>query len=417
MINTPKDVQYFYKSILNKNSISSTDQYQYIKWLRFYLDFCDKYHFSEQDKNSVPHFLQKLESKNQSKEHLDIATKALKLYFQIFNGQTGEISGDKKEFNWDQALFMLQEEIQIRQYSSSTLKTYLGWNRRFRNFLKSKSIQEVNNQDVKNYLKYLAIDQNVAATTQNQAFNSLLFFFRHILKKDFGDHTGTVRAKKKRYLPAVLTFEEIQTLFMKLDYPHNLIAKILYGCGLRISEGLNLRIKDIDLINSYLTVRDGKGGKDRVLNLPQKYLQEIKSHYMRVENLYNKDCANNFGGVFLPKALERKYPSASRKWEWQWFFPAKSLTPVPEKKEKKRYHLHDTSFQKAIKIASDSLKLGKKVSAHTLRHSYATHLLEKGVDIRSIQEALGHSNIQTTMIYTHVVKSMPAKRAISPVDL
>ncbi len=392
-------------------------KYQYIKWLRYYLDFCAKYHFSEQSPQSLPHFLQKLESKKQTKDQQSEAKKAVELYYRIFCIENNEGDTGEKVKQWDTSLLQLQQEILVRQYSPSTLKTYLGWNRRFRYFLKDKPVESVSDQDAKKFLIYLAIERNVASTTQNQAFNSLLFFFRHVLKNDFGDHSTTVRAKKKKYLPAVLAFEEIERLFQELLYPYNLFAKMLYGCGLRISEGLNIRIKDVDFFKGFLSVRDGKGGKDRVLHLPQKYMQEIKTHYKRVENLYRKDCYDDFGGVFLPKALERKYPGAAKKWEWQWFFPAKKLTPIPGTNVKKRYHLHGTSFQKAIKIASDRLRFGKKISAHTLRHSYATHLLEKGVDIRSIQDALGHSNIQTTMIYTHIVKSMPAKRAISPVDL
>lgn len=311
----------------------------------------------------------------------------------------------------------LQKEIKVRQYSPKTLSTYLGWNRRFRSFLQDKPLDEVAAQDAKNYLQYLAINRKVASTTQNQAFNSMLFFYRHVLKVDFGEHKDTIRAKRKKYLPSVLTFKEIDRLFQKLYYPHNLIAKLLYGCGLRISECLNLRIKDIDFDKEVLTVRDGKGGKDRVLYLPLKYLQELKAHNIRDEKLFKIDIKNNYDGVFLPGALERKYPTAAKEWGWQWFFPASRLTNIPKSDINKRYHIHETSFQKAIKAAAKQLKLYKRVSAHTLRHSYATHLLQKGCDIRSIQEALGHSNIQTTMIYTHLVKNSPAKKAISPVDL
>ncbi len=334
----------------------------------------------------------------------------------MFDSQESFPKNEKVD-NWDTALLQLQKEIQVRQYSPKTLATYLGWNRRFRSFLKSKPIKEINSQDARNYLQYLAINKKVASTTQNQAFNSMLFFYRHVLKVDFGEHKDTIRAKKKKYLPAVLSFDEINKLFRRLDYPHSLIAKLLYGCGLRISECLNLRVKDIDFEEKVLTVRNGKGGKDRVLVLPMKYLQELKSHYSRLEKLYKIDRKNEYDGVFLPGALERKYPAAAKEWAWQWFFPAPNLTFIPKTKEQKRYHIHDTSVQKAIKKAVSELRFYKRVSAHTLRHSYATHLLEKGVDLRSIQESLGHSNIQTTMIYTHLVKNIPSQKAISPVDL
>ena len=375
-----------------------------------------KYHFSEQDPDTLPHFFNKLEDKKQTETQKEQAGVASSLYYQILDSKKTFTRNDIIR-NWDNALLQLQKEIKVRQYSPKTLKTYLGWNRRFRSFLKDKLLDEIDAQDAKNYLQYLAINAKVASTTQNQAFNAMLFFYRHVLKEDFGEHKDTVRAKRKKYLPSVLTFKEIDRIFGKLYYPHSLIAKILYGCGLRISECLNLRIKDIDFEEEILTVRDGKGGKDRVLYLPKKYLQELKAHCGRVEKLYDIDRNNNYDGVFLPNALERKYPSAAKEWSWQWFFPAPRLTNIPKSDINKRYHIHETTFQKAIKAAAKELKFYKRISAHTLRHSYATHLLQKGCDIRTIQEALGHSNIQTTMIYTHLVKNSPAKKAISPVDL
>ena len=412
----PKDTFNNYIEILKRNSIPFDHHSQYIKWLRFYLDFCEKYHFSENDSDSLPHFIQKLINKKQSVSDREQASVAVKLYYQILDPSIIKPAYQEIK-NWDNALLLLQREILVRQYSPKTLKTYLNWNRRFRTFLKDKPVDTLNEEDARNFLQNMAINWKVASTTQNQAFNAMLFFYRHVLKKDFGDHKGNIRAKKKKYLPSVLSFEEIEMVLGALYYPHSLIAKIIYGCGLRLSEGLNIRINDLNFAEGLLTVRDGKGGKDRVVYLPQKYMQELKAHCHRVRELYEKDLKQGYAGVFLPKALEKKYTHAAKEWRWQWLFPSNQLIQIPETGLKKRYRIHETSFQKAMKAAAVRLNLGKRVSAHTLRHSFATHLLQKGCDIRSIQEALGHSNIQTTMIYTHIVKNMPAKKAISPVDL
>lgn len=254
MIPISKDISGPYLKILSDSKVPVYITNQYTKWLRFYLDFCYRYHFSPQDPDSLPHFTQKLESKNQGVRDREQAVVAVSLYYQIFDSKE---SFPKKETvdNWDNALLQLQKEIQVRQYSPKTLATYLGWNRRFRTFLKDKPIVKIDSKDAKNFLQYLAINRKVASTTQNQAFNSMLFFYRHVLRVDFGEHKDTIRAKRKRYLPAVLTFDEINKLFRRLDYPHNLIAKLLYGCGLRISECLNLRVKDIDFAEEVLTAR------------------------------------------------------------------------------------------------------------------------------------------------------------------
>ena len=411
----PRDIYNSYVKIYHKNQTPDGLFNQYIKWLRFYLDFCEKYGFPDYERGSLSHFITKLRNKNQPVHIQDEAAEAVMYFYEIYEDAPGPSRGGDDE-EWDKVLLQLQKEIRIRHYSPRTLKSYLNWNRRFRNFLKSKPVAQVNSQDAKNYLEYMAIHGNIASTTQNQAFNALLFFYRNVLMKDFGDHSGTVRAKKRKYLPTVMTREEVAQLINRLVYPHDIITRFLYGCGLRISECLELRVKDFDFGEGLLTVRDGKGGKDRTVYLPQKYMKDIKLQYRYVEKTHKKDLKEGYDGVFLPKAMEKKYPHIAKELGWQWFFPATQLVFVPETKEMRRYHIHITSVQKAIKKASLELKFTKRVSAHTLRHSFATHLLQKGVDIRSIQEALGHSNIQTTMIYTHVVKSMPYKKAISPVD-
>ena len=270
--------------------------------------------------------------------------------------------------------------------------------------------------DVKDFMEYLAVKRKVAASTQNQAFNALLFFYRHIIKKDFGDHSNTLRAKRRPYIPVVLSREEVHSILERLTYPNNLIVKLLYGCGLRMFECLNLRINNFNFDAGILTVHDDKGKKDRTVPLPERILPELKAHLERVKNLYKKDLNSGYDGAFMFDAIEKKYKNCAKELIWQWFFPAKKLTTVPDTKEIKRYHFHETHVQVAIKTAVKELEICKRVATHTFRHSFATHLLQANYDIRTIQELLGHSDVRTTMIYTHTIKSQTVKEAKSPLD-
>jgi len=269
---------------------------------------------------------------------------------------------------------------------------------------------------VKEFLSFLAVRQNVSASSQNQAFNALLFFFRHVLHKEFGKIDGVVRAKNKRRIPVVLSRQEIEAILSKLVSPYNLIVKLLYGCGLRLSECLQLRIGCLNFDAGVLTVHDGKGKKDRTVPLPQAVIPEIEAHMETLRVKHQQDLDQGFSGVFLVKSLEKKYPNAPKEFIWQWIFPAKQLTHLSEKGELWRYHLHETHVQRAIKDAADRARLCKRASAHTFRHSFASHLLQANYDIRTIQELLGHSELKTTMIYTHTVKSVTKKDAKSPLD-
>lgn len=254
------------------------------------------------------------------------------------------------------------------------------------------------------------------ASTQNQAFNSLLFVFRHVLKKEFGKIDGVVRAKRRRYIPVVLSRNEVNSILSHIEAPCDLVVKLLYGCGLRIFECLQLRIQCFDFDAGLISIHDGKGQKDRTVPLPKSLLPEIKAHLSFLKKLHQQDLERNYSGVFLIHALERKYPKAAQNFIWQWFFPALQLTLVPGTKEYRRYHLHETHVQKAIKNAVEKAGVFKKVSPHTFRHSFASHLLQNNFDIRTIQQLLGHSDIRTTMIYTHTVKSTTLKEAQSPLD-
>jgi len=422
MINIPSDLRVLYDALLKESKIPPTYQYHYKKWLRYYLDFCNKYHFNPSEVSNVPQFINKLEGKRQTAQQQKQASLAVSLYHQMLRtGAQALMPVTKKGYElagpiWKKAMVNLYEEIKIRHYSPSTLKTYANWVRKFYSFTESKDPRSLTPIDVKKFLAYLAIKKKVSASTQNQAFNALLFFYRHVLKKDFGDHTDTVRAKKSRYIPVVLSRAEVDSVIKNLSYPYDLVAKLLYGCGLRLFECLNLRIHNFNFDAGILTVHDGKGKKDRTVPLPQTIMPDLKKHLDNVVELHQADLKTGYAGAFMIGLLDKKYKNASRELIWQWFFPAKTLTFVPKTKEYRRYHLHSTHVSSAIRSAVRKAKMLKRVSAHTFRHSFASHLLQANYDIRTIQELLGHSDVRTTMIYTHTVKSITTKEARSPLD-
>ena len=318
--------------------------------------------------------------------------------------------------SWKTAFDGLHSEIKVRHYSPKTLKSYTGWLRKFQAFTKSKPSESLSDQDIKDYLTYLAVERNVAAATQNLAFNALLFFFRHVLKKEPGKLKNIVRAKRKSDIPVVLSRDEIDRVLQHLSPPYNLIVKMLYGCGLRLSEGLNLRINNFNLDARILTVHDGKGKKERSVPLPDTLISEIKAQFRLIEDLHERDLKAGYAGAFLFGRSEQKYKNAAKEFLWQWFFPAFTLTHVPKTGEKRRYRIHERHVQKAVKEAVRKAKLYKHATPRTFRHSFATHLLQANYDIRTIQELLGHSDIRTTMIYTHTVKNRTVKEVKSPLD-
>jgi integron integrase len=310
----------------------------------------------------------------------------------------------------------LLSEIKIRHYSPKTLKAYRGWTRQFQSFTKSKDYSLLSQQDVIDFLSFLAVKQQVSASTQNQAFNALLFLFKQVLKKEFGEIKGVARAKRRPYIPAVLSREEIDLIFDHLEDPVNLIAKVLYGCGLRLFECLNLRVHNFNFDAGILTIHDGKGKKDRTVPIPQTIVLALKQQLQKVIAVHEADLKAKFAGTFLPDQLDRKYKNAAKEFIWQWLFPAQSLTLLSEAQEYRRYHIHESVVQKAIKKAVNDAKITKRASAHTFRHSFASHLLQANYDIRTIQELLGHSDLRTTMIYTHTVQSITIRQAKSPLD-
>lgn len=392
----------------------------YLKWLRFYLDFCLKYNHPPRDPDSIQPFLHKMAAKNQSQANQKQAAHSIALYLETVGNWPSNVSagenGKTEEDLWAPVFQQLKEEIRIRQYSPKTLKTYRVWIGQFEKFLAGKPPSEVVADDARRYLTHLATDLNVVASTQNQAFNALLFLYRHILKADYDLKDSVVRARRTKYIPVVLTREEVARVIQNLNYPYDLATGVLYGCGLRLFELLNLRVGCLNFEDKMLTVHDGKGKKDRTLPFPDKLIPAMQKHMAHVCNLHRKDMEAGYDGVFMPGALDRKWKSASKDLVWQWVFPAATLTYVPEEKKHRRYHLHESVFQKALRSAVIKAHIPKRVTAHTFRHSFASHLLRQNFDIRTIQQMLGHSDIRTTMIYTHTVPSRTLKEQVSPLD-
>jgi len=302
-------------------------------------------------------------------------------------------------------------------YSLSTERTYCNWVRQFIQFhkiLTKEALFVEQKQQVENFLNYLALERNVAASTQNQAFNALVFLYKRVLESPL-ENVKATRSRKEAPIPVVLTRDEVKQVLSLLDGVPELVVKLLYGCGLRITEAVKLRIQDIDFGFKQVTVRDGKGMKDRVTPFPVNLEFALSNHLERVKLIHKKDLAQGLGNVYLPYALDRKYPNAEREWNWQYVFPGSSLSKDPRSGIIRRHHLDQSAINRAIKQAVRKTEITKNVSAHTFWHSFATHLLQRGTDIRTIQSLLGHADLQTTMIYTHVLQQGGAE-VVSPLD-
>ncbi|MEW6718555.1 MAG: integron integrase [Chloroflexota bacterium] len=313
-------------------------------------------------------------------------------------------------------LDQLRDQIRLKHYSYRTEQSYLQWVRRFILFHNKRHPKDMGMLEVNQYLTHLATQKNVAASTQNQALSAIIFLYKYVLKQPLADdQLNAVRASKPKRLPTVLTKPEVLAVIANLQDTNQLIAQLLYGSGLRIMEALRLRVKDLDFANQQLIVRDGKGEKDRRALLPQAIVPALQAHLSVVEALHQKDLAAGYGAVYLPDALERKYPNANREWIWQYVFPAQNRSADPRTGIVRRHHLHETGIQKAVRTAARQAGLDKHITPHTFRHSFATHLLEAGYDIRTVQELLGHKDVRTTMIYTHVLNKGPLA-VKSPLD-
>ena len=308
-----------------------------------------------------------------------------------------------------------REALQTRHYARRTVKTYEQWLRRFLRFHNLRHPRTMGSAEVNAFLSHLAVEQHVSPSTQNQALSALLFLYRELLDSDL-DIAEVVRARSRPRLPVVLTPDEVRSVLNRLAGVNQLVAGLLYGSGLRLMEALRLRVHDIDFSRCELTVRDGKGGKDRRTLLPTSLGTTLGDHLEVVRRIHQQDLAGGWGRVELPYALARKYPNAPVEWGWQWVFPQQRRWHDPKTGHQGRHHLDPSLIQKAVKQAVLAAGISKPATCHSLRHSFATHLLERGQDIRTIQELLGHSDLKTTMIYTHVLNRGPFGLA-SPVDL
>ena len=468
MIPIPPIIRSQFAVLIEQKGVPHGQHPYYVKWLRYYLDFCHRYGLNQDDRSLLPSFIEKLQEKKQPEQLRKQARHAITLFLTMQPGSgtvftnklnpANVITSDEEKAtssslvtrkvlvnqpvlasaplppptdtqnslpverfqargsDWTGTLDALKSAIKMRHYSPKTLKAYIGWTRKFQTHVRSKPPSLASVEDVKAFLTWLAVEENVSASSQNQAFNALLFLFRNVFGQEFGKIDGIVRAKRKPYIPVVLSRKEVDCLIGLLKHPHKLIISLMYGCGLRISECLSLRVHNFNFDMGILTIHDGKGKKDRTVPIPETLVVELRVQLNKVISLHEQDCHAGFAGVFLYGQLEKKYKNAARELIWQWFFPAEKLTTIDRTKEQRRYHVHETSLQKALRKAVKEAKIPKRVTPHTFRHSFASHLLQANYDIRTIQELLGHSDVRTTMIYTHTVKSVTVKEAKSPLD-
>ena len=307
---------------------------------------------------------------------------------------------------------VVRDALRTRHYAYRTEKTYLHWIKQYVRFLRPVHPRDAAANGVKRFLTHLAIDQQVSAGTQNQALAALLFLYR-LYEIEIGD-LDIIRAKKSTYLPTILTHDEVMRVIEQLNGQYRIMAQLMYGGGLRLMECLRLRVKDVDFEQRTLTLRDTKSNRDRVTCLPESVVPALMLHLAKVKAQHTIDLADGRGEVELPFALDRKYPNAPFEWGWQYTFPASGFSTDPRSGHVRRHHVYETSVQKAVKQAAHRAGIHKHVGPHTLRHSFATRLLELGYDIRTIQELLGHKDIRTTMIYTHI--TMKGSGVISPLD-
>jgi integron integrase len=400
----------------------------YALWVSKFLSFSNEH----QDKNldlRIKIFLESLEREKKLQDwQVEQADNAIRLYINHFlSGDTSSLSPNTESDPQDKlpdyrgVLKTLRENLRIKHYAYSTERSYIEWFRRFHTYVtntKRKDWQKhgVDETDVRDFLSHLAIMQRVSSSTQNQAFNALLFLFREVLKIDLQDLSKTVRAKRGPKLPAVLTQDEVRNLLDQLTGRELLIVQLLYGTGMRLMEVARLRVQDIDFGLNSIVVRAAKGDKDRMTVMPEAVKESLKEHLRQVMKIHEKDLEKGYGAVYLPEALDRKYPNAAKEWGWQYVFPAASLSVDPRSGKVRRHHISPSSIQKTVAGAVRRAGIVKHASVHTLRHSFATHLLMNGVNIREVQELLGQKTVETTMIYTHVLRNM-SKAPMSPLDI
>jgi len=315
-------------------------------------------------------------------------------------------------------LDITRDKIRLKHYSIRTEQSYISWIKQYIFFHNKRHPLEMGKSEIEQFLTHLAVNRKVSPTTQNQAFYAIMFLYGEVLGVDMkSQNIQALRAQERKHIPVVLTKEEVALILANLSGIYELMVSLMYGCGLRMQEALNLRVKDIDFGFDKIYIFDSKSMTDRTLPLPQKLKERLKRQVEKVEQLHRGDAEAGYGSVYLPHALEKKSPKAKYETKWQYLFPARNIANDPRSGVSRRHHLHAQTLGRNIKVAAQKANIHKRVTSHIFRHSYATHLLQAGIDLRSIQELLGHKSVETTMIYTHVVAEMNKSRVVSPLDM
>jgi integron integrase len=384
----------------------------YLHWVKKYISYwnSDKNYLKD---DSIRRYLQFLSDRYEPWQVEQAAT-AIRLFVHYVNKKEKNAMLQKPAA-WPEVLDKMKSELRVQSKSYRTEKTYLYWVRDFSGWRRHRTPDQLGSDDVRAYLTHLSINRNISFATQKQAFIALLFLFRHVLDKEINGLESVVRARVSRKLPVVLSPHEISGIFQNLPDEYRLMCRIIYGGGLRLSECLELRVKDVDIDSGSIIVRSGKGNKDRLTLLSRSVIPDLQKHIVKVRQLYESDRLENLPGVPLPFALHKKYPQASTEWNWFWIFPSPRFSVCPRTSQPGRFHVFPSTLQHAFHEALRKTGIPKKAGIHTLRHSFATHLIEAGYDIRTVQELLGHSNLSTTMIYTHVATKNKLS-VISPMD-
>ncbi len=411
-----------FKDFLRENNKVKDYQLPYYeKWISIYLSYIKREDMKDElSEHAIKAYILYLGSKYKDWQ-VEQAKHAIQLYSYYKTGRyiqqrLNQIEPTiKGTVSWNNIEETITRLMRLKNLSYKTEKTYLFWIMCFKRYVGEKECNRLNEQDLKNYLSFLAVDKKVAVATQKLVFNALLFLYRNVLSIEINGLSSVVPARVPRKLPVVLAQEEIRQILSNLKGTNILIAKIIYGGGLRLQECLSLRIKDVDFSRDCLTIRGGKGNKDRETVLPESVCDMLKMHIENTKHIYEKDRRNSIEGVSVPGALGSKYINAGKEWKWFWVFPATNLSVDPFSRVARRHHIYPTTFQKAFRDAVKLSGIVKRATVQSLRHSFATHLIEKGYDIRTIQELLGHSDVSTTMIYTHVATKNKLG-VTSPVD-
>ena len=395
----------FYNYLKSLKSIPHRHLPFYLRWAKEFVSFCKRNPNLVAPDKQIDPFVNHLADRHELWQ-VEQARQAANLYcYFISNMDSNDIKIEVEAIeDWKSAGEKMIRMLRLRQLSYRTEQTYMKWLRGFYLNVRPTLPSQLEDSHITNFLTYLAVERHVAKTTQNQAFNAILFFYRFVLQKEVGSIRNAFRSRRGSRLPIVLGRSEVGALFDKLEGTPLLMAKIIYGGGLRRDECIRLRVQDLDFERNTLTIRGAKGDKDRQTLLPESLADTLKVHLKGTRRLYDNDRKADIAGVHLPGALDRKYPGASKEWVWYWVFPSHKLSMDPRNNLIRRHHISGDNLRKGIRKAAIAAGLSKRVTVHTLRHSFATHLLEEGYDIRTIQQLLGHVDLKTTMIYTHVAK-------------